>query len=115
MRVYTHPNLLQTVGASITSDTSTCTAGNQADNLVNNLGIRGCSYIWDPLIDELTPTTNFNSCLNSDESLLTADGGNNFVLGFELNSNSFVHKILYVEGHESWASENWESLSGHDD
>ena len=26
MRVYTHPNLLQTVGASITADTSSCTA-----------------------------------------------------------------------------------------
>ena len=102
MRVYTHPNLLQTVGASITSDTSYCTGEYQAVNLVRHLDNRGCSQYWNPLIGNANTTPDYNSCLHSSESLLTANG-HKFVLGFELNLTSFVHKILYVEGHKSWA------------
>ena len=103
MRVYTHPNLIQTVGASITCDTSSCTEEYQAENLVRHLDNRGCNLNWNPLIATTIETLDYNSCLHSEKSLLIADG-HKFVLGFELNLTSFVHKILYVEGHKSWAA-----------
>ena len=104
MRVFTHPNLLSTIGASITSDTSACSSGYTAENLIKHLDNRSCSHYFYPLTDVMTPTAEYNSCLQTDESLLSA-AGHQFVLGFELGLSSFVHKLLYVEGHKNWTKD----------
>ena len=63
MRVYEDPNLLQTVGVKITTDTSNCYTGYAAENLITNLDNRSCSPNFNPLIGIQEPSTAYNSCL----------------------------------------------------
>ena len=90
MRVFTSANLLQTVGAAITSDSSACDPAYPASNLVSNLDNRSCYYEWKPIIDEDATPAAYDSCLLSYESILSAHG-HKFVLGFELAQMSFVN------------------------
>ena len=91
MRVFSETNLLQITTARVTADSSPCISGFCADNLITNLGNRGCSSEWNPLISKEDPKQEayYNSCLKSDENLLEAHG-HLFVLGFELELKSFV-------------------------
>ena len=114
MRVFSETNLLQLITARVTAQTSPCISSFGADNLITNLGNRGCSAEWNPLIskENLDYEADYNSCLKSDESLLEAHG-HLFVLGLELELNSFVSRLLYVEGHLGFANEA--NLAGDDD
>ena len=88
MRFFSETNLLQLITARVTADTSPCISGFCADNLITNLGNRGCSADWNPLIANFQ-LAEYNSCLKSDESLLEALD-HLFVLSLELELSSFV-------------------------
>ena len=63
-----------TVGATIREEATDWEGEYSPENLLTNLGNRGCSAQWDPLIAKNTATTEYNSCLRSNESLMSAFG-----------------------------------------
>ena len=93
-----------TVGATITDEATAWEGDYSPENLVTNLGNRGCSAQWNPLIAFDTATTDYNSCLRSNESLMSAFG-HKYHLPFKLNKRVHNRGILIVEGHSDW-SEN---------
>ena len=90
-----------TVGATI-SDEATPWEGNYSpENLVQNLGNRGCSSLWNPLIAPITPTNAYNSCLKSSKSLKSSFG-HKYRIPFEFNAVIHNRGILIVEGHSDF-------------
>ena len=92
-----------TVGSSIiTSQVTNWESDFSPENLITNLGIRGCSSEWNPVIGVLTRTTDFNSCLRSNESLMTSNG-DEYVIPIMLDERIYNRGVLIVEGHSGTA------------
>ena len=99
LRVFQHSNLLQSPGAKIMTDYVTPWDGTHSpENLIENLGNRSCSADFNPLIEPNTPTTEYSSCLISDESLMAAHG-HKYVIPLEFSLPIHNKGILIVEGH----------------
>ena len=100
-----------TIGATIRDEVTPWEGNYSPENLVTNLGNRGCSSLWNPLIGPETETTEYNSCLKSRKSLMSAFD-HKYHIPFEFNEIIHNRGIFIVEGH---SDQPWMKVDGTGD